>query len=155
MSRRTQKTFDSKCRLTRTGSWKEGNKTWLGRETESCLSSPVPSPSRDLSPPWALLSQSCLILSLQLGGRVPVRHLPLTSQQGECEWGKQEDRGLPQWNNSAQSHYSDLRSLPPAQNCLPEKSRIRLKSPPWLGGAVFLPCPPLKRVTSASEDAGG
>lgn len=44
MSRRTQKTFDSKCRLTRTGSWKEGNKTWLGRETESCLSSPVPSP---------------------------------------------------------------------------------------------------------------
>lgn len=67
--RKTQKAFDSKCRLTRTGSWKEGSKTWLGRETESCLSSPVPSPGRALSSLWALLSQSQLIPSLQIAGR--------------------------------------------------------------------------------------
>lgn len=70
VSRRTQKAFDSKYRLTRTGSWKEGNKTWLGRETESSLSSPVPSPSRALSPPWALLNQSQSIPSLHTAGRV-------------------------------------------------------------------------------------
>lgn len=69
VSGRHKKAFDSECRLTRTGSWKEGSKTWLGRETESCLSSPVPSPGRALSSLWAVLNLSQSIPSLHTAER--------------------------------------------------------------------------------------